>query len=111
MDQEVLEGILISDHGLFSSYDDQQEAANEQSLLGFFQGCTGLAPASPAQGLHLHGPRHSDFPYFCIMCGLEVFGFVDQVCFERDLSALLPRTLAVCRPQQPESIEFALDVE
>ena len=29
------------------------------------------APASPAQGLHHHGPRYSNFPYFCTMCGLE----------------------------------------
>ena len=29
------------------------------------------APASPAQGLHHHGPRYFNFPYFCAMCGLE----------------------------------------
>ena len=29
------------------------------------------APASPAQGLHHHGPRYFNFPYFCTMCGLE----------------------------------------
>ena len=26
------------------------------------------APASPAQGLHHHGPRYFKFPYFCTMC-------------------------------------------
>ena len=32
------------------------------------------APASPAQGLHHHGPRYFNFPYFCTMCGLEKLG-------------------------------------
>ena len=36
------------------------------------------APASPAQGLHHHGPRYFNFPYFCSMCGLEKLGIVDQ---------------------------------
>ena len=36
-----LRGKLISDHGLFSSYGDQQGAANVQ-VPGLFQGCTGL---------------------------------------------------------------------
>ena len=26
------------------------------------------APASPVQGLHHHGPRYFDFPYFCTKC-------------------------------------------
>ena len=33
---------LISDHGLFSFYEGQQEGANGQDLRGVFQGCTGL---------------------------------------------------------------------
>ena len=33
-------GKLISDHGLFSSYEGQQEAANGQDSWGIFQGCT-----------------------------------------------------------------------
>ena len=36
-------------------------------------------------------------------------GFVDQNCFERNLSSLLLRTLVVGRRQQSESIELALD--
>ena len=36
------------------------------------------APASPAQGLHHHGPLYFNFPYFCTMCGLEKLGIVDQ---------------------------------
>ena len=70
------------------------------------------APASPAQGLHHHhGPRYFNFPYFCALCGLEKLGLVDQNRLERNLSALLLRTLVVGRPQQSESIEAALDME
>ena len=69
------------------------------------------APASPVQGLHHHGPRFINFPYFCTVCGLEKLGLVDQNCLERNLSALLLRTLVVGRQQQPESIEVALDME
>ena len=29
------------------------------------------APTSLALGLHHHGSRHSNFPYFCMMYGLE----------------------------------------
>ena len=71
------------------------------------------APASPAQGLHHHGPRYFNFPYFCTMCGLEKLGLslVDQNWLERNLSALLLRTLLVVgRRQQSESIEAALDM-
>ena len=41
------------------------------------------APASPAEGLHHHGPRYFNFPYFCTMCGLEKLGIVDQNGLER----------------------------
>ena len=58
------------------------------------------APASPAQGLHHHGPRYFNFPYFCMMYGLEKLGLVDQDGLEGNLSALLLRTLAVGRRQQ-----------
>ena len=69
------------------------------------------APASPAQGLHHHhGPRYFSFPYFCTMCGLEKLGLVDQKRLERNLSALVLRTLVVGRPQQSESIEAALNM-
>ena len=36
------------------------------------------APASPAPGLHHHGPRYINSPCFCTMCGLEKLGLVDQ---------------------------------
>ena len=69
------------------------------------------APASPAQGLHRHGPRYFNFPYSCAMCGLEKLGLVDQNWLERNLSALMLRTLFVGRRQQSESIDAALDLE
>ena len=36
------------------------------------------ALASPAQGPHHHGPRYFSFAHFCMMCGLEKLGLVDQ---------------------------------
>ena len=66
---------------------------------------------APAQGLHHHGPRYFNFPYFCTMCGLEKFGFVDQSCLERIFSCFLLRTLVVGRRQHSESIEVALGME
>ena len=66
-------------------------------------------PASPAQGLHHHGPRYFNFPHFCTMCGLEKLELlVDQNWLEHNLSGLLLRTLIVGRRQQSESIEVAL---
>ena len=69
------------------------------------------APASPAQGLHRPGPWYFNFPNFRITFGLEKFGAIDENWLERDLSALLLRTLAVGRRQQSESIEVALEME
>ena len=34
------------------------------------------SPVSPAQCLHHHEPRYFNFPYFCMMCGLEKLGLV-----------------------------------
>ena len=52
-----------------------------------------------------------NFPYSCGLCGLEKLRLVDQNWLERNLSALLLRTLVVGRRQQSESIEAALDIE
>ena len=41
------------------------------------------APASRVQGLHHHGPRYFNFPYFCTTCGLEKLGIVDQNWLKR----------------------------
>ena len=69
------------------------------------------APASPAEGLHHHGPRYFNFSYFYTMCGLEKFGLVDQNWLERIVSGFSLRTLVVGRRQHSESIEVALDME
>ena len=81
-----LRGKLISDHGLVSSYEAQQGAVNGQDSCDVFSGMhraldgrmLARAPASPAQGLHHHGPRYFIFPYFCMTYGLEKLGLVDQ---------------------------------
>ena len=102
---------LISDDGLFSSYEGYEGAAYGQDWWAFFRDVQGFgrldagsragftsSRPSPAQGLHHHGPQYINFPFFCIMCSLEKLGLVDQnYMLERDLSALLLRTLAMGR--------------
>ena len=72
---------LISDHGHFSSYEGHMERRTGKIRGAFSRMHRALdgwmlarAPASPAQGLHHHGPRYFNFPYFCTMCGLEKLG-------------------------------------
>ena len=75
----------MSDHGLFSPYQGRKERRTGK-IRGAFPGMHGAldgwmlarAPASPAQGLHHHGPRYFNLPYFRTMCGLEKLGLVDQ---------------------------------
>ena len=69
---------LISDHGHFSSYEGHMERRTGKIRGAFSRMHRALdcwmvarAPASPAQGLHHHGSRYFNFPYFCTMCGLE----------------------------------------
>ena len=76
--REVSEGKLIPDHGHFSSYEGHIERQTGKIRGAFSRihralDCWMLAraPASPAQGLHHHGPRYFNFPHFCTMCGLE----------------------------------------
>ena len=95
---------------------EQRTAKIREAFSGMHTALVGWmlprAPASPAQDLHHHGPRYSNFPYFCMMYGLDKLGLVDQNELERDMSALLLRTLAVgSRRQQSESIGVALDME
>ena len=110
----------MSDHGNFSSYESHKERLTGK-IRGAFSRMHRIlngwmlarAPASPAQGLRHHEPRYFNFPYFpyfCTMCGLEKLGLVDQNWLERNLSALLLRTLVVGRRQQSESIEPILDM-
>ena len=108
----------MSDHGHFSSYEGHKErrtgkicGASSRMHRAVDGWMLARAPALPAQGLHHHGPRYFNFPYFCTMYGLEKLRLVDQNRLERNLSALLRRTLVVGRRQQSESIEAALDME
>ena len=68
----------MSDHGHFSSYEGhkgRQTGKIRGAFSRMYRALDGWmlarAPASPAQGLHHHGPRYFSFSYFCTMCGLE----------------------------------------
>ena len=74
---------LISDHGHFSSYEGHLKRRTGKIRGAFSRMYRALdgwmlarAPASPAQGLHHHGPLYFIFPYFCTMCGLEKLGIL-----------------------------------
>ena len=108
----------MSDHGHFSSYKGHKKRRTGKIRGAFSRMHRALdgsmlarAPASPAQGLHHHGSRYFNFPYFSTMCGLEKLGLIDQNWLELNLPALLLRTLVVGRRQQSVSIEAALDME
>ena len=109
----------MSDHGIFSSYEDHEERRTvkirgtlsriHRALDGWMLART---PASPAQDLRHHGPRYSNFPYFCMICEtLRNLDLLIETGLERNLSALLLRTLVLGRRQQSESVEAALDME
>ena len=58
----------MSDHGLISSYEGHKEPRTGKFMGLFFLMLKALdawmlarAPASPAQGLHHHGPRYFNF--------------------------------------------------
>ena len=66
---------VMSDHGLFSSYEGHKERRTGKIRGAFSRMQRALdgwmlarAPASPAQGLHHHAPGYFSFPYFCTMC-------------------------------------------
>ena len=68
------------------------------------------APASPVQGLHHHGPRYFDFPYFCTKCvALRNLDLLIKTGWSVIFSGFLLRTLVVGRRQHSESIEVALE--
>ena len=80
----LLRGMLISDHGLFSSYEGQQGAANGQAYGTFSRdaqcfgrvdagsraSCTSSRPPPPWTSVF-------QFPYSSMSCGLEKLGLVD----------------------------------
>ena len=78
----VLYCIVISEHGLSSSYEGQQGAANGQDSWGVFQGCIGLWTAGWWFARRLHQLKASIvmdlgitiFLIFAILTrGLEIF--------------------------------------
>ena len=70
------------------------------------------APASPVQGLHHHGPRYFNFPYFCTKCAaLRNLDLLIKTGWSVIFPVFLLRTLVVGRRQHSESIEVALDME
>ena len=101
----------MSDHGHFSFYEGHKERRTGKIRGAFSRMHRALdgwmltrAPASPAQGLHYHGPRYFNFSDLCKMCGLEKLGPVDQNWLERNFFVFLLRTLVVGRRQHSESI-------
>ena len=108
----------MSDHGHFSFYEGHKERRTGKVRGDFSRMHRALdgwmlarVPASPAQGLHHHGPRYFNFSYLCTKCGLEKPGLVNQNWLERNFPGFLLRTLVVGRRQHSESIEVALDME
>ena len=99
--------MLMSDHGRhFFSYEAHKERRTGKIRGAFSRMHRALdvwilarAPASPAEGLHHHGPLFFIFSDFCTMCGLEKLELVDQNWLERNFSVFLLRTLVVCRRQ------------
>ena len=78
LNRRFLREKLISDHGHFSSYEGHKERRTGNIRGAFSRMHRALdgwmlvrAPASPAQGLHHHGPRHFDFSYFCTSVALR----------------------------------------
>ena len=75
---------LIPDHGLFSSYDGRQGAANGQDSWGFFRAALGFGrlDAGSRAGFSSRPPTPwtsvFHFSYSCMMCSLEKLGLVDQ---------------------------------
>ena len=108
----------MSDHCHFSSYEGHKERRTGKTRGAFSRMQRTLdgwmlarAPASPAQGLHHHGPWYFNFSYFCTMCGLDKLGFVDQNWLELNFSGFLLRTLVVGKRQHSESIKISPDME
>ena len=64
----------MSDHGHFSSYEGHKErrmgkirGAFSRMHTAFDDRMLARAPASPAQGLHHHGPRYFNFIFFTML--------------------------------------------
>ena len=69
------------------------------------------APASPAQGLHHHGPRYFNFLISVQCVALRNLDLLIKTGWSVSFPFFWPRTLVVGRRQHSESIEVALDME
>ena len=93
----------MSDHGNFSSYEGHMEWRTGNIRRAFSRMHRALdgwmltrAPASPALGLHHHGPRYFHFLISVKLCGLEKLGILlIKTWLERNSSGFLLRTLVV----------------
>ena len=83
--REVSDGKADVLHVFFSSYEGHEEQRTGK-IHGTFSGMhmaldgwmLARAPASPAQGLHHHGPRYFNFPYSVRCVALKKLELVDQ---------------------------------
>ena len=109
----------MSDHGHhFSSYEGHMERRTGKIRRAFSRLHRALdgwmlarAPASPAQGLHHHGPR-----YFIFLISVQCVALRNlDLLIKTGSSVIFPffllRTLVVGRRQHSESIEVTLDME
>ena len=108
----------MSDHGNFSSYEGHKERRTGKIRGAFSRTYRALdgwmlarAPASPAQGLHHHGPRYFNF-FISVHCvALRNLDLLIKTDWSVIFLFFLLRTLVVGRQQHSKSIELALDME
>ena len=87
-------------------------SGEQARFVGLFQGCTRHWTAGCWLARRLHQLKASTtmdlgislLLFFCTMCGLEKLGLVDQNWLERNLSALLPRTMVVVGRRQQSNV-------
>ena len=108
----------MSDHGHFSSYEGHKERRTGKTRGAFSRMHRALdgwmlarAPASPAQGLHHHGPRYFNFSISVQCVALRNLDLLIKTGWSVIFPFFLLRTLVVGRRQHSESIEVALDME
>ena len=113
-----LRGKLMSDHGHFSSYEGHKERRTVKIRGAFSRMHRTLdgwmlarAPASPAQGLHHHGPRYFIFSISVQCVALRNLDLLIKTGWSLSFPFFLLRTLVVGRRQHSGAIEVALDME
>ena len=93
------------------SRETQFSGANDDREMFIFPHQLTLSRIDNLTGLILTLAICDDPTYFCMTYGLEKLGSVSQNGLGRYLSALLLRTLGVGKRQQPDLIEFSLDMK